>query len=226
MKNCILNFATSNNAVYMRGQKRLVASLKQHGFKGDVITWKSESDFGCPPHKKVPYAFKPYALKWAKKKGYNSALWLDASFWARKPVGPVFGIIEEKGYLMQNDGNRVGHWTHDKCLSKYGLTRDEAMKMKMYSAGCTGINFKNDLANQYLDEWMEAAKDGESFQGDWVNKGNRMSSDPRCRGHRHDMSVGSILAHKLGMEYEPAWTIFTYGKNANHPDVYFICRGG
>jgi len=225
LKNCILNFATRTSTVYNRGQKRLVESLKQHGYKGDIITWQKESEFGCPPHGGVPYAFKPYALKWARDKGYNAALWLDASFWAVKPIGPLFGIMEDKGYLMQNDGNRIGHWTHDKCLEKYDLTRDQAMKMKMYSAGCTGINFKSDLANQYLDEWFEAANDGESFKGQWTNKYKTMSSDPRCRGHRHDMSVGSILAHKLGMEYEPAWSIFTYGRDKNFPNVYLICRG-
>ena len=225
MKICILNFATKTNKVYMRGQTRLVQSLKKTGFKGDVYSWKSESQFGCPTHREVPYAFKPYALKWARDKGYDCALWLDASFWAIKPLDPIFGIIKDTGHLMQNDGNRLGHWTHDRCLNKYGITRDEAMKIRMYSAGCTGLNFSNEKSNDFLDQWYDAANDGESFQGDWDNKRNKMSKDPRCRGHRHDMSVATILAHKLEMDYQKAWSIFTYGKNSRHPDVYLICRG-
>ena len=153
------------------------------------------------------------------------ALWLDASFFAIKPIDYLFYIIENKGYLMQNDNNRLGHWTHDRCLEKYDLTRDEAMKIKMYVAGCTGLNFNNSVSSEFLEQWLDAARDGFSFHVQWDNKNKRMSHDERGRGHRHDMSVGSIIANKLGMEYEPQWSIFTNGRNKKYPNVYMICEG-
>ena len=224
MKTCILNFSSKDNKIYMKGQRRLAQSLKSVKYKGDVILWQSESQFGCPPHSKVPYAFKPYALDWARSQGYDLALWLDASFYAIRPIEPVFNTIENEGYLMQNDGNRLGHWAHDKCLNKYDMTRDEAMGIKMYAAGCTGLNFANEKAQTYLKMWLEAATDGESFQGPHKYDTKKVS-DKRLRGHRHDMSVGSVLAHKLDMKYQKAWTVFTYGRQQDNPNVYFIAQG-
>lgn len=225
MKKCILNFATRANPGYIRGQRRLVRSLKDHKFKGDVITWTSENQFGSPPHRNVPYAFKPFALDWARKSGYDAALWLDASFYAVKPIEPVFDAILSEGHLMQKDGNRIGSWTHDKCLKKYGLTRDKAMKMNLYTAGCTGLNFSNDTSLKYLSMWKEATEDGESFIGAWKNNAQQLSKDSRCVGHRHDMSVGSIIAHQLGMKFQSPWSIFTYGVQKEFPNVYMVCRG-
>lgn len=225
MKICILNFSSRNNYVYAKGQKRLVKSLKTHQFKGDIIIWDDEIQFGCPRHKHVPYAFKPYALKWARDNKYDLALWLDASFWAIKNIDPIFKIIEDEGNLMQNDGNRLGNWTHDKALAKYDISRDNAMNIRMFSAGCTGLNFHDDRSNQFLDMWLEAANDGFSFHGPHKYKQHEVS-DKRLVGHRHDMSVGTIIAHKLEMKYQSPWSIFTYGVNPNFPDVYMICKGG
>ena len=225
MKTCILNFATRTNPTYIKGQKRLARSLKEQGFEGDFITWNAEHQFDCPQHKRIPYAFKPYTLDWARKEGYDTALWLDTSFWAIKPVEPVFKIIDEEGYLIQNDGNRLGNWSHDKCLKKFGITRDEAMQVRMFSAGCTGLNFHNKTAIEFLDLWIEASKDGESFQGPWKNSKSVISKDSRCKGHRHDMTIGTLIANDLSMKYQKAWSIFTYGRNKNFPDVHFICKG-
>lgn len=224
MKFCILNFSTRENKVYAQGQKRLHQSLKKVKFKGDVVLWDYEGQFGCPSHSKVPYAFKPYGLKWARENNYDCALWLDASFWAVKPLGPLFKIIEEKGHLMQNDGNRLHNWCHDSALEKYGITLDEAHSIKMFSAGCTGLNFNNEKSNRFLDMWLEAANDGKSFHGPHkYKKSDKKRND--LIGHRHDMSIGTILAHKLSMEYENAWSIFTYGINKDYPNVYMICKG-
>jgi len=224
-KICVLNFATRTNKVYAQGQRRLRKSLKTHGFTGDLLAWNSEGQFDSPKHQHVPYGFKPFALEWARKEGYDAALWLDASFYAVKPIGPVFDIIFKDGHLMQRDGNRIGSWTHDKCLEKYGLTRDEAMGMSLYTAGCTGLDFSNETSLEYLRLWLDAAKDGVSFIGDWKNKGGKMSADKRCAGHRHDMSAGSIIAHQLGMKFQKAWSVFTYGPQKAYPNVYMICKG-
>lgn len=224
-KICVLNFATRSSAAYSKGQRRLVKSLKSNQFGGDIITWTSEHQFNSPQHKSIPYAFKPYALDWARKEGYDAALWLDASFYAVRPLEPVFKIIMQEGHLMQRDGNRLGSWTHDKCLEKYGITRDEAMQIPLYTAGCTGLDFSNERSLEYLKRWKEASADGVSFVGDWKNRKGSCSQDKRCQGHRHDMSVGSILAHQLKMPLQHPWSIFTYGPRKQHPDVYMICKG-
>jgi hypothetical protein len=55
--------------------------------------------------------------------------------------------------------------------------------------------------------------------GSWTNQNKKVSNDPRCLGHRHDQSVGSILACQLGMEHIiPHETYFQYF--LNHPFNY------
>lgn len=223
-KICILNFASRTSPVYIKGQKRLVESLKKYNFSGDIIAWNDESQFNSPRHKRVPYAFKPFALNWAKKAGYDLALWLDASFWAIKPIDFVFDMIKKEGHLFQSDGNLLGNWCHSDALNKYEISRDEAMNMKMFSAGFTGLNFNNDKSNKFLEMWLEAANDGSSFHGPHRYKPHEVK-DSKLVGHRHDMSIGTILAHQLDMKYQPSWSIFTYGKNLDYPNVYFICQG-
>lgn len=226
MKKCIINFASKGNKVYEQGQRRLVKSLRDFGFSGDIITWQKESEFGCPPHSQVPYAFKPYAFQWAIKNKYDLILWMDAPMHAVRPFeNDVFCEIEKNGWLLQRDGNRLGHWTHDRCLEKYGITRDEAMDIQMFAAMFMGFNIHNEKSREFLEKWYEASQDGFSFQGRWKNHQRTESKDPRCQGHRHDMSVGTILAHQIGMPQHPAWKYFTYGRRAKHPNVYFTTKG-
>jgi hypothetical protein len=62
------------------------------------------------------------------------------------------------------------------------------------------LNLDFPVSSEFLAQLNVFAWDGASFRGDWDNERNQVSSDTRCRGHRHDQSVGSILAYKLGMK--------------------------
>jgi len=198
MKKVVINFASG--AWYPKGQVRLGKSLKDTGFDGDFIGVQTPSRIGSPTHQEVPYAFKTYLLIHCRKSGHDQAIYADASIYAVKTWEPIWAIISDQGYYFEEAGHWAGTWTKDSVLKRMGITRDEAMTIPMFSAGFVGLDFRNSLANEFLDRWHAYAMDGDSFKGAWNNKNGQMSKDPRCKGHRHDMSVASILAWQMKMK--------------------------
>lgn len=211
MKKCIVNLV-SNNPALIAGQTRLRNSLPAW-FDGDFIGFVGEETVGAPPHLKNPYAFKIYAIEEARNRGYDQVLWLDASVYAVQPVQPIFDRMNYLGLFMEEAGHYIGSWANDRCLQYFGISRDEAMAMTMYSAGFTGIDFTNSIACEFFAEWRESMLNG-IFKGQWQNVHKTESNDPRCHGHRHDMTCGSIIANKQGLVkkgyYNTGGTYFAY----------------
>ncbi len=208
MKRAVINYAAG--ARYPQGQARLKKSMRIAGGGVEFIGFNNTKDFGSPSHQEIPYAFKTHALMYCLNKGYDQAIFADASIWAVKSWDPIWKIINDQGYYFEEAGHLAGTWTKDSVLSKMGYTRDRAMGIPMFSAGFVGLNFKNLMGVEFLKKWHEYACDGDSFIGTWDNKHGQMSADPRCKGHRHDMSVASILAWMLGMKLGTAGTFLAY----------------
>jgi hypothetical protein len=77
------------------------------------------------------------------------------------------------------------------------------MNMPMYgNAGFLGLSVNSEIAMDFFDQWHKASVDG-IFKGAWSNHNKTESKDERCKGHRHDMVCGSIIANQLKMEYVP-----------------------
>jgi len=198
MKRAVVNYAVG--AWYPRGQARLRASMVVANCAVEFIGFTDNRNFGSPTHQQVPYAFKTYALMYCLNKGYDQAIYADASIWAVKTWKPIWDLIDSQGYYFEEAGHVAGTWTKDSVLAKFGITRDQAMKIPLYSAGFTGLNFHNPKAVEFLKRWHGYANDGDSFKGTWGNENGQMSKDPRCKGHRHDLSVASLLAWQMDMK--------------------------
>jgi len=184
-KLAIVNLVTEKS-VYIEGQKRLMESLTTDGeFTGDFFGFIGEETVGAPPHSENPYAFKIYAIEELKRKGYDIILWLDASIYAVKPIQPVIDFLIQKGIFLETAGHWTGSWCNQHTLDYFGITREEAMKMPMFSAGFIGFDFKNPISIKFFEEWKKSMEAG-CFKGDWSN-------------HRHDMTCGSIIANKQGL---------------------------
>jgi len=183
-----------------------------------------ESQVGSPLHQDNPYAFKIYAIEEMKKRGYNQVLWVDCSVWAIKSIVPVFDIITKDGYVCQDAGHFVGRWTNDRTLQYFGLSRDEAMQIPMYgNAGFLGLDFDTEIANTFFNQWKQSMLDG-MFVGSWTNHNKSESQDERCDGHRHDMSCGSIIRHRLGMKMQSGMEYLQYYYDFNpHPHNETVC---
>lgn len=215
---CIVSFADGVGN-YAKAMMRLELSLKQVGYGGEFERVKLINDYAhieSPFHKgtpdAVPYAFKAYSIKKAIDEGMRYILWLDSVVYATKSITPVFDHIQEHGYLLlDNIGFSIGDYTSDACLYKWDMSRKEAFDSKMLMCCLMGFDVGNAIAKEFLERYIAAASDGVSYQGDWTNERLQVSQDMRCFGHRHDQSVASILANKLGMTITNAQkTYFAY----------------
>jgi len=213
-RQCVVSLATAEKS-YPEYLDRLERSLEQVGFVGEFMCWRPGSfPADCPAHMDVPFAFKPYCLEEAREYGGKLLLWLDSSCVAVRPLEPIFDQIERDGYILFRNGRRrVGEWASDEALDTLGLSRDQAMEMPEVNAAVVGLNTSSPVSNSFLERWRRAAQKELAFRGvgdrlrdrnDYEdvkrNRGARVSSDPRVRGHRHDQTVAGVLAARLGMK--------------------------
>jgi len=112
--------------------------------------------------------------------------------------------------MKQYAGHLCGTWANDRCLEYFGITRDEAMELPMHgNGGFFALDFDTEIAQQFFLRWRQAMLDG-IFKGAWNNDNNCESTDPRCKGHRHDMICGSIIANQLKMSALPKDLLMAY----------------
>lgn len=214
-KRAVISFSNDRGR-YRDAMDRLNASLAEK-FDGAFIGFEGEESIGAPEHLQSPYAFKIYAFEQAIDAGFTSILWLDSSVFAIRDINPIFDEIERDGYIMQEAGHYVGEWTNDKALDYFDVSRDEAMKMLCYgNAGFLGLDFTNPIAVEFFHQWHDAMLFG-MFKGEWTNENKTESLDPRVRGHRHDLSCGSIIANKLGMKYKKGDEWLEYAQEGSIP---------
>lgn len=183
-RRAVISLANSRGN-YHRALNRLEQSLVDN-YGGDMFMFRDESEVGAPPHEWLPYAFKVFAFRKVREMGYDQIVWLDSSVVAVRNVQPVFDHMDKFGYIMQEAGQLVGRWCNPEtelAMKVNILEKDEVM---YGNAGFLGLDFRNPTAVQFFDTWYGHRH---LFQGSWDN-------------HRHDMTVGSIIANRLGMTYQ------------------------
>ncbi len=210
---CVISLATVAHP-YVEGLRRLERSLSATHFSGELVCWRpGEFPSGAPAHRQVPFAFKPYCFAEARRRGFDSVLWLDSSCVALRSLDPVFRQIEREGHVIFRNGRHsVGAWSSDRALDELGLSRAQAMKIPEVNAAAIGLSLRHAAALEFLEGWIDAARGGVAFRGvdeelltradydavKW-NRDGRVSGDPRVRGHRHDQTVAGVLAYRLGL---------------------------
>ena len=216
MKLCVISLAKAETrSCVLQLLDRLEKSLGRVKFKGDLLFWRDRYPANCPSHLEVPFAFKPLCFLEAKAMGYDLVLWLDASIIALRPIEPLFEKIRREGYLIfKNPLNcSVGQWCSDEALQAFPLDREDALKIPELSAAVMGLDLRNELALNFLNQWHAKALEGVVFRGvkengltqkdyddiKW-NKSCRASPDSRVKGHRHDQTAAGIIAHQLEMK--------------------------
>lgn len=217
MKRCVVSFADTPD--YRTKMERLRKSMTTPGV--DFLGFTDVNQIGSKPHSEIPYAFKPYAIKKAIELGYESILWCDSPIVQVKDLRPLFEYIEGHGYVFfDNVGHTLGMWTNDKALNHFGISREEAMGIKMIMACCMGFSL-SDLyrhpakwdadgkiellpatrVHKYLEDYIDFAD--ELYPGSWSD-------------HRHDQSVMSLLIHHYGLDIINGQQTFFMYENHRH----------
>lgn len=206
MTKCVISLGVGQQ--YEKGLLRLAAGLDYHGFSGDRHIL-SEYPKGCPTHDEIPYGFKPWLFSWAKGRGYDSVLWMDSACVPVKSLNGVFEKLGRQGTIMPYSPFRVWEWCSDACAETMGVSR---AKLRGYCpslwACVMGLDFRQDIASQFLGGWLKRSVDGISFHGAFTNEGGQVSADPQVKGHRHDQTVAAILDFELGIPFD--WDIVAY----------------
>jgi hypothetical protein len=178
---CIVTVATGR---YVPLQERMIGSLSAAGYRDGLLRWTDSLPPGSPSHEQVPYGFKVYAFREARRRGSTSVLWLDAPAFARASVDPLFEAIERSGHLFVGGEERLGRWSSQACLEAFGLSRAEATQAGLMNGTFIGLDLTVPRTLRWFEEWARACERG-LFNGN--------------HGHRHDEAVGSCLAWRLGM---------------------------
>ena len=196
-RRCVVNFS---NGRYIRGQDRLVDSLKNVGYDGGILLETIESNIPFASHEEINYGFKAGMIQKAREMGYDLILWADAAVYAGKNLDPVFNYIDENGYFIFHYGEGCvssGEWCCDSALKELGITREESYKIPHIFATTFGINLKKH--GDFFDKYLELARRGISFNGSWHNTMKECSCEERVQGHRHDQTVMSVLLWQMGL---------------------------
>src|SRR5688572_23003572 len=124
MRRCIVSLATQGRR-FPEKLRRLGRSIKRNGFDGEFLSWPpGQLPPGFVPHSQVPFGFKPCCLMDARRRGFDSMLWLDSSCVVIGRLEPLFRDIEEHGYVLFRNGSfRVGEWASDFALDHFALSR-------------------------------------------------------------------------------------------------------
>lgn len=204
MTRCVVNVATGH---YVVGQTRLLRALSD-----PWLRWADQMPPGSPTHREVPYAFKAHALVEAQRQGAELVLWADSCIVPIRSMDPLWDLIERQGYWFSRNGYPNGEWCSDAALPLLGVTREQAFQVEHVVATTFGLNLRSEIGASFLAEYFRLAQNG-SFCGPWTNENGQASADPRVKGHRHDQSAASVIAHRLGMEL-------------TNPPQWFAYRGG
>lgn len=208
MKIALVNYS-SKDSWYPDGQRRLVEKMKEHGFGGSMYMFDETNLSGCPTHRDNPYGFKIHAIQYALDLGNDIIWWMDSSIYPVKDISPILKLVEEKGYFFEKCGYQASTWTNDKTLEYFGITRDDAENISLFSAGFMILDFRHEVVREFFSRFKNSYEAG-MFIGQWNNNNRAESYDLRCFGHRHDLSCASIIAHQLGMTYYPCGTYLSY----------------
>jgi len=226
MIRCVVNVATTS--YYQRGQARLRAALAQHS-PDCCIEFHQGLPPGSPSHRDHNYVFKAYALQQAAANA-DVLLWCDASILPVRSLEPLWERIEHEGYWFSHCGWNNYQWTADEAYPELfgAVARDlpamRAVNEQIPHVATTafGVCLGDPMGFVFLREFYRYATQTRAFHGPWINAAapnqpesndpwrKRVCGPPDVFGHRHDQTVASVIAWRLGMQLTRPPDIFAY----------------
>lgn len=220
---------------YPSGVARLLQSLSETNPEMMAYAWVNQYP---PDSPEMPYCSKPFAMLEAFRRGHDVVIWLDAAFYAIKPLDPLLDQIKRDGYFLTRNGPPMGEWCKDAALEPLGITREQSFSIPEVSTYCVGLDLSlwTNRAFAFLTRWARLAADGITFPGAHTNNGANpgatgrtvafCSADPRVKGHRHDQTAASAIAWSVGMDkLTERPRITDYRQPTQHPETLLVNQG-
>lgn len=211
---------------YPHGQARLATSLDTVGELHPERLFHDDWPDGCPTHQELNYGFKVWAIRNAQQQGFDQVLWVDASCWAIRPLDQVWKGIDACGSYLEPDGHAIGEWISDHAvdgLRDLGYTRDKLWDLPLPEGKLIGVDFRHERTAK----WFAMVENRAGlFNGPWINENGQASTDPRVRGHRHDIAVGGVLAHRMEIPFHiPKRVAFPQDRVQPPADALLLSQG-
>lgn len=217
MRRCVVSVGTG----YYRGaMDRLRVATQKFGnceFKG----WTDPLPDEWPTHTNVPYGFKAMALRWAMDQDFDCVFWCDSVILPIRPLEPLWERVQRVGYFIADAGNGANNyqWTADSAYKDLfpgmdiGQAREISKGFLQVHAAVMGLNLRSEIGIEFLSEYYRLATTTKAFCGSWTNtNGDCGPSD--VKGHRHDQTAASLIAHRLGMNLDTFPEPYAYSKPA------------
>jgi hypothetical protein len=224
MSRAVVNVATGR---YVVGQQRLRAAVAGGA---EFICWADAMPPGSPAHKDVPYAFKAFAIDAARQRGFRYVLWADSSIRPIRPLDPLWDLIERQGYwISRNYSWNNFEWTWPTAYAALDVTPEENLKIPQIIATSFGLDLQHPKGARFFEEYLRLARTT-AFCGPWFNTSHPDYAqhgqswypcgecpDLRVRGHRHDQTAASLIAHRLDMTLTdpPKWIDYPPSQTAD-----------
>ena len=186
--------------IYEPYEYRLARSLAKHA-PGDTYLRFDKVEPGWLDHKRAPYAFKIGAMREAAERGYRYVLWLDAGAHLVRSLESVWAQLERDGYYLVASASALGDWISDEALDHFRLTREEVWERgwPLLCGMPYAFDFEDSRALRFLAAWEGLAALG-------LFREQRAAYRPArsvVHGHRHDESIGAVLAQQMEMTITP-----------------------
>lgn len=236
---------------YPRGVSRMIERFHQTDPARKIMAWVNTLPLGAPAgvvengYDYSAYCAKPFAMMAAHLAGADIAILLDAAFYPIRSIQPLIAHIAQNGYFFCRNGNNVGEWSSDRCLERMGMSREDAFTVEEISSYCVGLNFADGRCVELLQRWCGFAGDRLTVPGPHTNNWRQnppssghatpshagrnqgyVSMDHRVKGHRHDQTALSILAHRMGMRELTNRPRFTAYLGSETDETVLINNGG
>ena len=165
---CVICYCSLNDR-YVAGMERLINSLRNSGFSGDIVYriggWPNMNCGGivlCD----TPYAFKVSAFEEALRLGYKQALWLDITAVVLSNLNHVFEQIKKNGAYFRNS---FFDFAKENIISPtlaeaYQMSWDEIRSIPHRAAGVLGFDLERSDVRALIADWHQLAEQKTPFQ--------------------------------------------------------------
>lgn len=192
---------------YPRGQARLIRSLHDVGYSGEICAMQRWPD-GLGRVSSI-YDIKAACLEAVlRTTAARIVIWMDCTAVAVRPLDALVQRIRERGYYLASSGYSAAQTCTDRQLEAAGVTRDQAVGIPDSATGCVGVDMHDGIGGAFMGQWLDWSRRG-LFAG---TRGYDPSdsTDPRFMFGRQDQSAATLIAHGLGMTLDHLGGLTSY----------------
>lgn len=172
-KRCIVLYVGTNGK-FSAAVRHLINDLRNSNYSGDILC-----QIGGWPYLKedalkaffTPYGFKPCILMDVLRRGYETALWIDAVYAPFADLNSVFDEIEKQDVWLVKDPvpfsdpmfKLKNKYNGEDIRKYYEITNEELSRVPHISTAIMGFNLKSESTRSLLFSWFKMAKDCTPF---------------------------------------------------------------